>query len=58
LGVIAGEPVAEDRGDRATEILNSTANSYVEEAAFQTVENALTKLLAVDDQASFAQQSL
>jgi hypothetical protein len=30
----------------------------VEEAAFQTVENALTKLLAVDDQASFAQQSL
>jgi len=56
--VVAGKPGAEDHGDRTVEVLNSTANSYVEEAVFQTVENALTKLLAVDDQGSFVQQSL
>jgi hypothetical protein len=49
-GGVAGAPGTEDRGDRAAEVIYSTANSYVEEAAFQTVENALTKPLAVDDQ--------
>jgi hypothetical protein len=49
-GGVAGAPGTEDRGDRAAEVIDSTANSYVEEAPFQTVENALTKLLAVDDQ--------
>jgi hypothetical protein len=57
-GGVARAPGKEDHGDRAAEVIYSTANSYVEEAAFQTFENALTKLLTVDDQASFAQQSL